>query len=164
MKSSGKARSCIEIADYGELCYLKRQCEFRLGLNAECKNGQCSCRDGSHYVLNENACFNSSSKSNNNILIFSHIWNRLTMKSVWGFAKSFNIKADYSAFMVVEIEKQKIFWKFLLWFCSFTAWILSDPSPTFSLSEYTHNLTINNAFKNYKLISFSSQKSASTVD
>jgi hypothetical protein len=63
MKSSGKSRQCIEIADYGELCYLNQQCEFRLGLHAECKNGQCACKEGiAHYVLNENACFKSSSK------------------------------------------------------------------------------------------------------
>lgn len=63
MKASGKSRACILIADYGELCYLDQQCEFRLGLFAECKNGQCSCKDSSHYIVNENACFKSSSKS-----------------------------------------------------------------------------------------------------
>lgn len=68
MKSSGKLRECIRIADYGELCYMNKQCEFRLGLEAECRNGQCSCKDGAHYVVNENACFNSSSEYN-----FKHI-------------------------------------------------------------------------------------------
>lgn len=62
MKSSGKQRECIRIADYGELCYMNKQCEFRLGLEAECRNGQCSCKEGAHYVANENACFNSSSE------------------------------------------------------------------------------------------------------
>jgi hypothetical protein len=63
MRSSGKIRECIPIADYGELCYMNKQCEYRLGLESECKNGQCSCKDGTHYNVNENACFNSSSKS-----------------------------------------------------------------------------------------------------
>lgn len=63
MKAGGKARACIQIADYGELCYLDQQCEFRLGLHAECRNGQCSCKDGSHYIVNDNACFKSSSES-----------------------------------------------------------------------------------------------------
>jgi hypothetical protein len=49
-------------SDSGELCYLNQQCEFRLGLFSECKNGQCACKDGSHYVVNENACFKSSSE------------------------------------------------------------------------------------------------------
>ena len=62
MQASGKTRACIQIADYGELCYLDQQCEFRLGLQAECRNGQCSCRVGSHYIVSENACFKSSSK------------------------------------------------------------------------------------------------------
>lgn len=64
MRSSGKQRACIQIADFGELCYLDQQCTFRLGLHSECQNGQCGCKDGSHYVVNENACFKSSSKSN----------------------------------------------------------------------------------------------------
>jgi hypothetical protein len=62
MKASGKSRVCIEIADYGELCYLDQQCAFRLGLHSECTNGQCSCKEGSHYIVNENACFKSSSE------------------------------------------------------------------------------------------------------
>lgn len=62
MKASGKSRTCIQIADYGELCYLDQQCEFRLGLYAECKNSQCACKNDSHYVVNENACYKSSSK------------------------------------------------------------------------------------------------------
>lgn len=69
MKASGKSRACIQIADYGELCYMDQQCEFRLGLFAECQNGQCSCKDGSHYIVNENACFKSSSE-----LIFLWAW------------------------------------------------------------------------------------------
>lgn len=63
MQASGKTRACIEIADYGELCYLDQQCAFRLGLHAECRNGQCSCKDGSHYIVSENACYKSSRKS-----------------------------------------------------------------------------------------------------
>lgn len=62
MKASGKTRACIQIADYGELCYLNQQCEFRLGTFSECYNSQCSCKDGSHYIVNENACVKSSSK------------------------------------------------------------------------------------------------------
>lgn len=62
MKASGKTRACIQIADYGELCYLNQQCEFRLGTFSECKNSQCSCKDGSHYIVSENACVKSSSK------------------------------------------------------------------------------------------------------
>lgn len=62
MKASGKTRACIQIADYGELCYLNQQCEFRLGTFSECKNSQCSCKDGSHYIVAENACVKSSSK------------------------------------------------------------------------------------------------------
>ncbi|CAH1727764.1 unnamed protein product [Chironomus riparius] len=60
MKASGKSRECIEIADYGELCYMNEQCEFRLGKESFCNNGQCSCKSNSHYVITENACFNSS--------------------------------------------------------------------------------------------------------
>jgi EB module len=62
MKASGRSRTCIQIADYGELCYLDQQCEFRLGLYAECRNSQCSCKNDSHYVVNENACYKSSSE------------------------------------------------------------------------------------------------------
>ncbi|CRK92356.1 CLUMA_CG005932, isoform A [Clunio marinus] len=60
MKPSGKTRHCIQIADYGELCYMDQQCEFRLGLYAECRNGQCACKSNAHYIVNENACFKSS--------------------------------------------------------------------------------------------------------
>lgn len=62
MKASGKSRECIQIADYGELCYLSEQCQFRLGHESICFNRQCACRSGAHYVISENACFNSSSK------------------------------------------------------------------------------------------------------
>lgn len=62
MQSSGKIRECVPVADYGELCYMNKQCEYRLGREALCKNGQCACKDGTHYNSNENACFNSSSK------------------------------------------------------------------------------------------------------
>lgn len=62
MKASGKSRECYEIADYGELCYLNEQCQFRLGHESHCFNRQCACRPGAHFVITENACFNSSSK------------------------------------------------------------------------------------------------------
>lgn len=64
MKASGKSRKCIEIADFGELCYMNEQCQFRLGHESHCddRTRQCACRTGAHYVLTENACFNSSSE------------------------------------------------------------------------------------------------------
>lgn len=86
MKPSGKSRSCIEIADYGELCYLDQQCAFRLGLHAECRNGQCGCKEGSHYVVNENACFTSSSE------LKIWIWersNNLSSKNIFHKKNSF---------------------------------------------------------------------------
>lgn len=62
MKTSGKKRECIQIADYGELCFMNEQCEFRLGKESFCVNQQCACKPRAHYVVAENACFNSSSK------------------------------------------------------------------------------------------------------
>lgn len=56
------SRKCIQIADFGELCYLNEQCTFRLGHESHCHNSQCSCRSGTHYVVEENGCFNSSSE------------------------------------------------------------------------------------------------------
>lgn len=53
---------CISVASsINEECVFDEQCMHTLSTEAECWNNYCRCREGTHYVQRDKACYKSVS-------------------------------------------------------------------------------------------------------